>query len=159
MIQITFFFVYFYRPAFAPIYTNQYSHSPISGGGTSGTNQWSNSGTHHYSTSQYISGQSSSTKRDLDVLSGGTGSSRKEKRQYKKRKHKSQREKQSQYASPNPTTPLEMVQSSEDEELTTNNINNVPGSEGEDEGLFPFRRNVNCQYHKVNSCLLLIILM
>lgn len=81
------------RPAFAPLYTNQYSHSTLSGGTTT-PNQYSTGG-HHYNSSQYISG--GPTKRDLDVLPGSSGvasssSSRKEKRQYKKRKHKSSRD-------------------------------------------------------------------
>lgn len=81
-----------YRPAFAPLYTNQYSHSPLSGGTTT-PNQYSTG--HHYNSSQYISG--GPAKRDLDVLPGSSGvasssSSRKEKRQYKKRKHKSSRD-------------------------------------------------------------------
>lgn len=87
------------RPAFAPLYTNQYSHSSLSGGGggTTTPNQYSTGGGggHHYNSSQYITG--GPTKRDLDVLPGGSGvasssSSRKEKRQYKKRKHKSSRD-------------------------------------------------------------------
>lgn len=36
--------------------------------------------------------------------------------------------------------------SSEDEDISSN----LPGSEGEDEGVYSFRRNKNCQYHKVS---------
>lgn len=86
------------RPAFAPLYSNQYSHlgqspqhqwSGVSGGGVSGLNHGSGI-----------------NKRDLESLNGSIGSvSRKEKRQYKKRKHKhTQREKQRLYSSPGKST-------------------------------------------------------
>lgn len=82
------------RPAFAPIYSNQYSahHTALSGTAGAGT---SGSGTYHgpsSSSAQYHHvGGSSSNKRDSESLS----SSRKEKRQYKKRKHKIQKERSS----------------------------------------------------------------
>ena len=94
------------RPAFAPLYTNQYSHL----GPASPQHQWSPAGAlgsgtgggsmnhHNYAGSGYGVG-GGSNKRDLDSLNGS--SSRKEKRQYKKRKHKhTQREKQRMYSSP-----------------------------------------------------------
>lgn len=98
------------RPAFAPIYANQYSHSSSTASIQPSTPQWP--GNHHqFSTTQYHSVASggvassagaSSTgtstvgtsaavgalKREIDVVS--SSSSRKEKRQYKKRKHKTQ---------------------------------------------------------------------
>lgn len=100
----------FCRPAFAPIYANQYSHSSSTASAQPPTPQWP--GNHHqFSTSQYhsvnsgsgssvvgVSGTGTSTagastsvgalKREIDVVS--SSSSRKEKRQYKKRKHKTQ---------------------------------------------------------------------
>lgn len=83
------------RPAFAPIYSNQYSahHTALSGStGAAGT---SGSGTYHgpsSSSSQFHHAVgASSNKRDSESLS----SSRKEKRQYKKRKHKIQKERPS----------------------------------------------------------------
>uniref|UniRef100_A0A0P6K0V3 Enhancer of polycomb-like protein n=1 Tax=Aedes aegypti TaxID=7159 RepID=A0A0P6K0V3_AEDAE len=82
------------RPAFAPIYSNQYSshHSAMSGSAGAGT---SGSGAYHgpsSSSSHYHHvGGTSSSKRDSESLS----SSRKEKRQYKKRKHKIQKERSS----------------------------------------------------------------
>nr|XP_029727075.1 uncharacterized protein LOC109409116 isoform X4 [Aedes albopictus] len=83
------------RPAFAPIYSNQYSshHSTLSGSAGAGT---SGSGPYHgpsSSSSHYHHhvGGTSSSKRDSESLS----SSRKEKRQYKKRKHKIQKERSS----------------------------------------------------------------
>jgi len=36
--------------------------------------------------------------------------------------------------------------SSEEEDVS----GNLPGSEGEEESVFPFRRNKQCQYHKVS---------
>lgn len=99
-----------FRPAFAPIYANQYSHSSSSAVQPA-TPQWS--GNHHqFSAQQYhsvtsggsgagstgaghgsnVSGSGTATagshKREGDVIS--SNSSRKEKRQYKKRKHKTQ---------------------------------------------------------------------
>lgn len=91
------------RPAFAPLYSNQYSHlaqSPQhqwSGVGASG------SGLNHYGGAGGVGVGGGLNKRDLDSLNGGIGSSssRKEKRQYKKRKHKhTQRDKQRMYSSP-----------------------------------------------------------
>lgn len=90
------------RPAFAPLYSNQYSHMAQS----SPQHQWSSSAAasglgagaslnHHYVGGSVSGGLN---KRDLDSING---SSRKEKRQYKKRKHKhTQREKQRLYSSP-----------------------------------------------------------
>lgn len=84
------------RPAFAPIYSNQYSHLAQS----SPQHQWSGASgmgggsgaMNHY---PMVGGL---TKRDLDSMNGA---SRKEKRPYKKRKHKhTQREKQRMYSSP-----------------------------------------------------------
>lgn len=94
------------RPAFAPLYANQYSHLAQS----SPQHQWSGSGSatglnHMYAGSGYGAGGGGGgggsgglNKRDMDPMNG---SSRKEKRQYKKRKHKhTQRDKQRMYSSP-----------------------------------------------------------
>lgn len=104
------------RPAFAPLYSNQYSHLAHQSS-TSPQHQWSVGGAgvgggagggsgslnHHYAGSVGVG----LNKRDVDAMNGGLGgggggsSSRKEKRQYKKRKHKhTQREKQRLYSSP-----------------------------------------------------------
>ncbi|XP_065083532.1 uncharacterized protein E(Pc) [Ochlerotatus camptorhynchus] len=81
------------RPAFAPIYSNQYSahHTALgsSGGHASGSGAYH--GPSSSSTSQYHVAGTSSSKRDSESLSN----SRKEKRQYKKRKHKIQKERPS----------------------------------------------------------------
>jgi enhancer of polycomb-like protein len=92
----------FHRPAFAPIYANQYSASSSSAVPSGqGSSQWQVSSSAHYANSQYHHHHhagSSSMKRERDADLGASGTatgSRKEKRQYKKRKHKIQREKQS----------------------------------------------------------------
>lgn len=103
------------RPAFAPIYANQYSQHGTSSMAQTASVQWAGSN-HQFSATQYHSGTSgigattsgagvgstsvgnasgttSSHRRggDADTMaSGNGGSSRKEKRQYKKRKHKTQ---------------------------------------------------------------------
>lgn len=88
---------YYSRPAFAPIYANQYSHSS-STSAAAAASQWS-ANHHQFTSNQFhsvsstgvsggVAGASSALKRDVD--SSGNGSSRKEKRQYKKRKHKTQ---------------------------------------------------------------------
>ncbi|XP_037944219.1 uncharacterized protein LOC119677024, partial [Teleopsis dalmanni] len=95
------------RPAFTPLYTNQYSHHSSSAGSTptgpvssgignvltSGysANVNNNVGSGHlYSSSQYLN----SSNLAIDSINvSGTGI-RKEKRQYKKRKHKLPRDKQ-----------------------------------------------------------------
>ncbi|XP_055614263.1 uncharacterized protein LOC129760633 [Uranotaenia lowii] len=79
------------RPAFAPIYSNQYSAHHASGSvpgvaGVSGLGSYGSG-----SSSQYH-GVSGSNKRDAEAMGG---SSRKEKRQYKKRKHKIQKDRSS----------------------------------------------------------------
>lgn len=95
------------RPAFAPLYSNQYSHQAHQSS-SSPQHQWSGSGlggsgggsagNHLYASGAGVN------KRDLEAMNGergGGSSSRKEKRQYKKRKHKhTQREKQRMYSSP-----------------------------------------------------------
>lgn len=86
-----------------------------------------------------------------------TSSSRKEKRQYKKRKHKAQREPVIKQGSKcffsinfitnfyfNTTETYDGLFSSDDEDLSTQ-----LASESEDEGIYPFRRNRNCNYFKV----------
>lgn len=76
------------RPAFAPIYSNQFYHHTTSNL-ASHSNQWnSTSSTQNYSGIHL--NHHLQSKRDFDGMS--TSSSRKEKRQYKKRKHKAQRE-------------------------------------------------------------------
>lgn len=73
------------RPAFAPLYSNQYHHQHSSNLGSAQHNQWNSS--QNYSNLHH---HLQNNKRDFDGLS--TSSSRKEKRQYKKRKHKAPRE-------------------------------------------------------------------
>jgi len=88
------------RPAFAPIYTNQYSHNSPLTSTAQPQSQWTGGTQNYYSATQYSLTNSTSNKRELDGLSVSS-TSRKEKRQYKKRKHKNQREKQANnYASP-----------------------------------------------------------
>lgn len=128
------------RPAFAPIYPNQYSHTQLSAGVTAPPNQWPNNNVPHYP-QQFVNAQPT-VKRDAEYISG---TSRKDKRQYKKRKHKNQREKAGQYVSSPGPAPLDIAASSEDEDL----IGNVPGTTDiEDEGIYAFRRNKFSQYHK-----------
>lgn len=134
------------RPAFAPLYSNQYGQQQHHQG--SPQHQWTaerggGGGVNHH----YVGGVN---KRDLDSMNngssggnGGGGGSRKEKRQYKKRKHKhTQREKQRMYSSPGPA---ESMVSSEEEDLC-----NVQASESEDEGPFGFKRNKCGQYNMVS---------
>jgi hypothetical protein len=101
-------------------------------------------------------------KRDFDGMS--TSSSRKEKRQYKKRKHKAQREvikpsgKRSSFLCLpfsgykftitfiSLLEPYDGMFSSDDEDLSTQ----LGASESEDEGIYPFRRNRNCNYYQVS---------
>ncbi len=72
------------RPAFAPIYANQYSHSSSSVAQSSSLS-WA--GNHHqFLAQQYHSVTAGANIKREDVASGCSG--RKEKRQYKKRKHK-----------------------------------------------------------------------
>lgn len=82
--------MFFFRPACAPLHSNQYQHSPLS---SSNLSAWGNAGTttnsHHlYNSSQYNQQKGHHTIRDADgnII-------RKEKRQYRKRKHKLQKEK------------------------------------------------------------------
>lgn len=77
-----------HRPAFAPLYSNQYHHQHSASLASSLHNQW-NSSSQNYS-NLHINHHLQNNKRDFDGLS--TSSSRKEKRQYKKRKHKAPRE-------------------------------------------------------------------
>lgn len=167
------------RPAFAPIYSNQYSMASAGGSPqTHNSGQWqSSANVNHYGATQYGvagGGSGGANKRDLDGggVNGNIGSSRKEKRQYKKRKHKqSQRDKRGGggglYPSPGrfsasnsginnrqkklnvsivlgPT--VESMVSSEEDDLSCN----LQASESEDEGLFVFKRNKNCQYNRVS---------
>lgn len=112
---VFFFYCITNRPAFAPIYGNQYSQHGTSSTAQTASVQWAGS-THQFSATQYHSGTSggaaatsgagvgsttvgnasgttSGHRRGGDadaMVSGSGGSSRKEKRQYKKRKHKTQ---------------------------------------------------------------------
>lgn len=94
-----------------------------------------------------------------------TSSSRKEKRQYKKRKHKPQREKQSNnnykdllianglIGSRKINMKLKISAENNDGLLSSDEESNNPLliSESEDEGIYPFRRNKNCDYYKVSE--------
>lgn len=156
----------FTRPAFAPIYANQYSHSTTSAAQSSPL-PWA--GNHTFLTQQYHSVTAGANiKREADMASSCSG--RKEKRQYKKRKHKTtQRDKP--YPSPGnifvyPSSlecttyrtvfyslyvgpVVEPASSDEDEPLAPNHL----GHENvEDEGSFVFKRLKPCTYQKV--CLL-----
>lgn len=121
-------------------------------------NQWGSS--QNYS-SLHLNHHLQNNKRDFDGLS--SSSSRKEKRQYKKRKHKTPREiKQSKNlidtvnrdrVIQNPFSPLiilvepyDVMYSSEEEDFQGSQL---AASESEDEGIYPFRRNKNCDYYKV----------
>jgi enhancer of polycomb-like protein len=73
------------RPAFAPLYSNQYHHQHSSNLSVQ-HNQWNSSSQTYSNLHHHLQ----NNKRDFDGLS--TSSSRKEKRQYKKRKHKAPRE-------------------------------------------------------------------
>jgi enhancer of polycomb-like protein len=75
-----------FRPAFAPLYSNQYHHQHSSSLASAQHNQWNSSSQNYSNLHHHLQ----SNKRDFDGLS--TSSSRKEKRQYKKRKHKAPRE-------------------------------------------------------------------
>lgn len=77
------------RPAFAPLYSNQYYNHHLSSNSISQNNQWNNSSSQNYA-NMHLNHHHLQNKRDFDGMS--TSSSRKEKRQYKKRKHKTQRE-------------------------------------------------------------------
>lgn len=145
-----------FRPAFAPLYSNQYHHQHSSSLASSQHNQW-NSSSQNYS-NLHMNHHLQNNKRDFDGLS--TSSSRKEKRQYKKRKHKAPRE-----VKPSKiveyfetlfsflTSGLILVElydglySSEDEDILGNQM---VVSESEEEGIYPFRRNRNCDYFKVS---------
>ncbi|KAG4066976.1 hypothetical protein HA402_007724 [Bradysia odoriphaga] len=127
------------RPAFAPIYANQYSHSTSSAAQSSPL-PWA--GNHHpFLTQQYHSVTAGANiKREADMASSCSG--RKEKRQYKKRKHKTtQRDKP--YPSPGPV--VEPASSDEDEPLASNHLGH---ENAEDEGSFVFKRLKPCTYQK-----------
>lgn len=146
-----------FRPAFAPLYSNQYHHQHSSSLASSQHNQW-NSSSQNYS-NLHINHHLQNNKRDFDGLS--TSSSRKEKRQYKKRKHKAPREvkpskmnlnllkRQNSYV-PSLTSvePYDGLYSSDDEDIHNNQL---VASESEEEGIYPFRRNRNCDYYKVSK--------
>lgn len=81
-----------FRPAFAPLYGNQYSSQQ--------SNQtWSNSGSQYHSIASGNNASSGLTtatinkRGNADIDSNLANNNRKEKRQYKKRKHKNQRDK------------------------------------------------------------------
>lgn len=151
------------RPAFAPLYSNQYYHHNSSSNLISQNNQWNSS--QNYA-SMHLNHHHIQNKRDFDGMS--TSSSRKEKRQYKKRKHKTQREvikpgitihtstifyflnfiyNNSSFPLVTTTEPYDVMFSSDDEDLSTQ----LGASESEDEGIYPFRRNRNCNYYKVST--------
>lgn len=91
-------FVWFSRPACAPLHSNQYQHSPLS---SSNLATWGNSGagtttnSHHLynSSSQYHSPSQKSGHHATTIRDADGNIIRKEKRQYRKRKHKLQKEK------------------------------------------------------------------
>jgi hypothetical protein len=143
-----------YRPAFAPLYSNQYHHQHSSNMSSSQHNQW-NSSSQNYANLHINHLQNN--KREFDGIS--TSSSRKEKRQYKKRKHKAPREIK---PSNEPFTfyckskvltlgflvePYDGLFSSDEDDIHNNQI---IASESEEEGIYPFRRNRNCDYFKVS---------
>lgn len=144
----------FSRPAFAPLYSNQYHHQHSSNLSSSQHNQW-NSSSQNYS-NLHNHHHLQNNKRDFDGLS--TSSSRKEKRQYKKRKHKAPREVKPSKSVNHPrrhqnlthcsilVEPYDLF-SSDDEDIHNNQM---VASESEDEGIYPFRRNRNCDYFKVS---------
>ncbi|CAO1337998.1 unnamed protein product [Diamesa serratosioi] len=150
------------RPAFAPLYTNQYHHSS-SIGSTQQHNQWNSSSQHYTNHHHHVQSSNNyltNNKREADGMS--TSSSRKEKRQYKKRKHKPQREKQSNnnykellianglIGSRKINMKLKISAENIDGLLSSDEESNNPLliSESEDEGIYPFRRNKNCDYYK-----------
>lgn len=167
--------IHTFRPAFAPLYTNQYHHSS-SIGSTQQHNQWNSSSQHYTNHHHHVQSSNNyltNNKREADGIS--TSSSRKEKRQYKKRKHKPQREKQSNnnykellianglIGSRKINMKLKISAENIDGLLSSDEESNNPLliSESEDEGIYPFRRNKNCDYYKVSdskrSSLLFII--
>jgi hypothetical protein len=117
-------------------------------------NQWSSSPSY---SNLHLNHHLQNNKRDFDGLS--SSSSRKEKRQYKKRKHKTPREiKQSNFTNRNchsreynlnylAVEPYDIMNSSDEEDLQGSQL---AASESEDEGIYPFRRNKNCDYYKVS---------
>jgi hypothetical protein len=157
-----YYYYYYFRPAFAPLYPNQYHHQHSTNLASSQHNQWNSSSSQHYGTLHHNHHHHlQNNKRDLDGMS--TSSSRKEKRQYKKRKHKAPREsKPSKDIRSIPTNvhlnssrsvfaveSYDGFFSSDEEDIH----NQMVASESEDDGsAYPFRRNKNCDYYKV--CLL-----
>lgn len=143
------------RPAFAPLFTNQfvqqrnaYMSSP--------SYQWNSSSSTHQNnfsnSSQYynfypqVSGNNfNMTKRDMNEMNIGN-----RKRQYKKRKHKVQREKIVHHIEKSVSGTASgggaggVAGGSSDEE----EVNNYATSETEDEGSYAFKRNKNCNYYK-----------
>lgn len=153
----------YFRPAFAPLYSNQYYHHHSSSNLVTQNNQWNSS--QNYASLHLNHHHHLQNKRDFDGMS--TSSSRKEKRQYKKRKHKTQREiikpgriqstiskyAQEKFLTFNDGILVETYDglfSSDDEDLSTQ----LGASESEDEGIYPFRRNRNCNYYKVRSIII-----
>lgn len=104
--------------------------------------------------------------RDTILSTGGLStSSRKEKRQYRKRKHKlrekhqHQQQQQQQPYSVHSSSPAPIesnIEDTEDEDILSG-VHHITGtsginggsSEGEEEGLFAFKRKKNCEYLKV----------
>lgn len=87
-----------YRPACAPLHSNQYQHSPLSTSnlaawGNSGSGNTSNSHLLYNSSSQYHSPSQKSGHHSTTIRDADGNIIRKEKRQYRKRKHKLQKEK------------------------------------------------------------------
>ncbi|XP_063698521.1 uncharacterized protein LOC134829400 [Culicoides brevitarsis] len=166
------------RPACAPLHSNQYQYSPLSSSnlatwGNSGSGTTSNSHLLYNSSSQYHSTTSQKSSNHSTMIRDADGNIiRKEKRQYRKRKHKLQKEKGLQsnsglinvgnagntavgYSSTGHHlhhlsgihhSSIDNMLSSDDDEY--NNGNNAAGSESEDEGLYAFKRNRNCNYNR-----------
>ncbi|XP_059620533.1 uncharacterized protein LOC132264365 isoform X2 [Phlebotomus argentipes] len=140
------------RSAFAPLLGNQYSHMTGSHSSAS-TAMWANSNNLSYSqySGHHHHSQMYGVKGDLDMnLVANSGSSRKEKRQYKKRKHKyiPRGTQGGSLAAGGNLIPGggDSLVSSEDDELLYN-LSGAPEMP-EEEGVFAFRRNLNCQYKR-----------
>uniref|UniRef100_A0A1B0CWI6 Enhancer of polycomb-like protein n=1 Tax=Lutzomyia longipalpis TaxID=7200 RepID=A0A1B0CWI6_LUTLO len=107
---------------------------------------------HHHHHSQMFGGVKNELDMSINMIANSSGSSRKEKRQYKKRKHKyiprsAQGSSSAAAGSSIPGGGGDSVVSSEDEDLLYS-LSHGGTPESEDEGLYTFRRNLNCQYKK-----------
>ncbi|XP_055687742.1 enhancer of polycomb homolog 1 isoform X2 [Lutzomyia longipalpis] len=152
------------RSAFTPLLGNQYSHMTGTHSSSSAASIWTNSNNmaystqypgnhhHHHHHSQMFGGVKNELDMSINMIANSSGSSRKEKRQYKKRKHKyiprSQQGSSSAAAGSSiPGGGGDSLVSSEDEDLLYS-LSHGGTPESEDEGLYTFRRNLNCQYKK-----------